>query len=104
MITSCLRPNIVYKFACGRCNATYFGETCRHFNIKDREHSGISPLTNKPSKSKKSTGAKDHMLMCDQPVSFDDFKVLAYSNPNLTKLYLRYSHVPKVQSCKLKKH
>ena len=36
------------------------------------EHSGISP-------SKKSTAAKGYMLMCDQLVSFDDFKVLASS-------------------------
>ena len=76
----CLRSNIVYKFTCGRCNATYYGETCRHFKVRVGEHSGISPLTNKRSKSKKSTAVKDHMLICDQPVSFDDFKVLASSN------------------------
>ena len=35
---------------------------------------------NKRSKSKKLTAVKDHMLICDQPVSFDDFKVLASSN------------------------
>ena len=29
---------------------------------------------------KKSTAVKDHMLICDRPVSFDDFKVLAFSN------------------------
>ena len=79
-ITLCSRSNIVFKFACGRCNATYYGETCRHFKVRVGEHSGISPLTNKRSKSKKSTAVKDHMLMCDQPVSFDDFKVLASSN------------------------
>ena len=27
-----------------------------------------------------STAIKDHMVMCEQPVSFDDFKVLASSN------------------------
>ena len=79
-IPLCLRSNIVYKFTCGRCNATYYGETCRHFKVRVGEHSGISPLTNKRSKSKKSTAVKDHMVMCDQPVSFDDFKVLASSN------------------------
>ena len=29
---SCLRSNTVYTFGCGRCNATYYGETCHHFN------------------------------------------------------------------------
>ena len=79
-IPLCLRSNIVYKFACGRCSATYYAETCRYFKVRVGEHTGISPLTNKRSKSKKSTAVKNHMLMCDQPVSFDDFKVLASSN------------------------
>ena len=65
---------------CGRCNATYYGETCHHFKVRVGEHSGISPLTNKRSKSKKSTAVKDHMLICDQLASFDDFKVLASGN------------------------
>ena len=70
----------VYKFTCGRCNATYYGKTCHHCKVRVGEHSGISTLTNKRSNSKKSTTVKDHMVMCDQPVSFDDFKVLASSN------------------------
>ena len=43
----CLRSNIVFKFPCGRCNATSYGETCRHFKVRVGEHPGISPLTNK---------------------------------------------------------
>ena len=76
----CLRSNIVYKFGCGRCNATYCGETWRRFKIRVGKNSGISPLTNKRFKSKKSTAIKDHMLVCDQQVPFDHFKVLATSN------------------------
>ena len=53
---------------------------CHHFKVRVVEHSSISPLMNKRSKSKKLTAVKGHMLICDQPVSFDDFKVLAYSN------------------------
>ena len=79
-IPLCLRSNIAYKFTCGRCNATYYGEKCRHFKVRVGEHSGISPLTNKRYKSKKSTAVKDHMLICDQLVSFDDFKLLTSSN------------------------
>ena len=75
-----LRSNVVYKFSCGRCNATYYGETCRHLNIRVGEHSGVSPLTGKKSKTKKTTAIKDHMLFCDHVVSLEDFKILASSN------------------------
>ena len=40
-----LRSNVVYKFSCGRCNATYYGKTCQHLSIRVGEDSGISPLT-----------------------------------------------------------
>ena len=76
----CLHSNIVYEFMCGRCNATCYSKTYHHFKVRIGEHSGISPLTNKQSKSKKSTAIKDHMLMCNQPVSFDVFKVPPSSN------------------------
>ena len=75
-----LRSNVVYKFSCGRCNATYYGETCHHLNIRVGEHSGVSPLTGKKSKTKKTTAIKDHMLFCDHVVSLEDFKILASSN------------------------
>ena len=62
---------------CSRCNATYYGKTSHHFKVRVGEHSSISPLTNKRLKSKKSTVVKEHMVMWDQPVFFDNFKVLA---------------------------
>ena len=79
-ISLCLCSNIIYKFACGRCNTTCYDKSCRYFNLRVCEHSGTSPLTNKPAKSKKLIAVKGHMLMCDQLVCFDDFKVLASSN------------------------
>ena len=42
-----LRSNVIYKFLCGRCNATYYGETYRHLSVRFGEHSGVSPLTGK---------------------------------------------------------
>ena len=75
-----LHSNVVYKFFCGRCNATYYGETCQHLNIRVGEHSGISPLTRKKLKAKTTTAVNDHTLFCNHIVSLDDFNILASSN------------------------
>ena len=87
----CLRSNIVYKFWCGRCNATYYSETCQHLSVRVGEHSGVSPLTEKKLKSKKSTAVKRHMLFCHHIVSTDDFKILATSDS--------YFHVKVKENC-----
>ena len=75
-----LRSNVVCKFSCGRYNVTYYGETCRHLNIRVGEHLDVSPLTRKKSKAKTSTAIKHHMLLCDHVVSLEDFKILASNN------------------------
>ena len=72
----CLGSNVIYKFSCDRCNATYYGETCRHLSVRVGEDSGVSPLTGNKSKSKKSTAVKYQMLLCDHIVSIDEFKIL----------------------------
>ena len=76
----CLRSNVFYKFSCGRCNATHYDKTCRHLSVRVGEHSGVSPLTGKKSKSIKSAAVKDRMLSCDHYVSIGDFKILATSD------------------------
>ena len=72
-----LSYNIAYKFSCGRCKATYCSKTCRHVSVRVGKHLGVSSLTGKKSKSKKSTSVKDHMLFCGHNVSIGDFKTLA---------------------------
>ena len=76
----CLRSNVFYTFLWGRFNATYYNKTCQHLSFGVGKHSGVSLLTGKKSKSKKSTAVKDHMLFCDHIVSINDFKVLATSD------------------------
>ena len=76
----CLCSKVVYKFSCGRRNATYFGETCWHLSVRVGERLRVSPLTGKKSEFKKSTAVKDHMLFCDHIVSIDDFKLLSTSD------------------------
>ena len=74
-----LTSGIVYKFQCGFCNESYYGECVRHFNVRIGEHICISPLTKKPVKPKNSSVA-DHLLFCNHSASYDDVSILTHDN------------------------
>ena len=48
-----LVSGVVYKYTCGRCNSTYYGETDTHLKVRSVEYIGISPLIFKKTKSSK---------------------------------------------------
>ena len=39
-----LISKVVYKYTCGRCNSSYYGETDRHLRERAGEHIGLSPF------------------------------------------------------------
>ena len=47
-----LTSGVVYKFQCGLCNESYYGECMRHLNIRIGEDIGISPLSRKQVKTR----------------------------------------------------
>ena len=67
---------VVYKFQCGRCNASYYGETDRHFKLRSGEHIAISPLTFKYVKPSVKSSTRDHLLFCNHDPSFDYSNIL----------------------------
>ena len=69
-LTSC----VVYKFQCGLCNESYYGECVRHMNVRIGAHIGISPLTKKQVKPKNSF-IDDHLLFCNQSSYHDNFSI-----------------------------
>ena len=72
-----LVSGVVYKYTCGRCNSTYYGETDRHLKVRSGEHIGISPLTFKKTKPSKESAIRDHLLNCNNISSFEEFNILA---------------------------
>ena len=44
--------------------------------VRVSEHQGVSPRTVKLLKGTLSTSVRDHMLVCNHKVAWDDFKVL----------------------------
>ena len=69
-----LISGVVYKFQCGLCNESYYGESIRHLDI------GVSPLTGKKVKPSTNSAICDHLLHCNFLPSFDNFSVLAYES------------------------
>ena len=72
-----LLSGLVYKLKCGRCKATYYGKTKRHFKLRICEPSGISHLTGKKEKidNNKLMAIQEHLLFCNYSPSFEDLSI-----------------------------
>ena len=71
---------VAYKKRYGSCKCSYYGDTDRHLNVTCGEHIGISPLTSKKTKPSKESAIRDHLLICNNVPSFDEFSILAHGN------------------------
>ena len=71
---------VVYKYTCGRCDSTYYGQTDRHLKVRSGEHIGISPLAFKKTKPSKESAIRDHLLNCNNIPSFEEFIILTNGN------------------------
>ena len=71
-----MRSLLCYKFQCSSCNATYYGKTKRHFKVRVSKHMGVSAHTGKNIKATKNSAVRDHMVVFNNTVTFEDFSVL----------------------------
>ena len=55
----------------------YYGKTKRHFKVCVSENMNISARTGKNIDSTKNSAVQDHIFVCNNIVSFEDFSVLA---------------------------
>ena len=79
-----LRPDIVYKFKCDGCNATYYGRTKHHFKVRMCEQLEASVLTGKTVKGDNDSAIKEHHLFCNHSSGFDDFPIIASNSNDFT--------------------
>ena len=78
-----IRSLLCYKFQCISYNATYYGKTKRHIKVRVSDHVKIK-ISNLPKI------LRDHMLVCNNIVSFEDFSVLS-NRANNFKIKLQES-------------
>ena len=77
-----LISGVAYKFQCGLCNESYYGESIRHLDIRSGKHIGVSPLTGKKVKPSSNSATCDPLHHYNFLPSFDNFSVLAHVNKN----------------------
>ena len=67
--------NVIYKYTCSGCDATYYGKTKRHLIVRCREHLGINKVGQKIKSNSSSIG--DHISKFGHKASFDDFEIIS---------------------------
>ena len=75
-----LVSGVVYKYKCGRCNSSYYGEKDRNLKGRSGEHIAKSPLTFRKLKLSKQNANRDHLLNCNNISSSDDFTISTYGH------------------------
>ena len=57
-----ISSDLMQKFTCSCCNATYYEESERHFSVRVPEHLGMTPLNGKRVKNPKKSSISDHIF------------------------------------------
>ena len=84
------RSRVVYKFACASCNASYVGETTRHFSTRVREHL----VSDKASHIFKHLKNSEH---CRALCSVDCFHILDHSSTSFQLKIKEDIHIQREQ-------
>lgn len=79
-----LASNVVYRYKCSSCDATYIGKTSRHFGVRTGEHLGISIRTNKSIKPDKNSAIQQHFLDSGHVLHLDNFKIIDRAQTSYT--------------------
>lgn len=68
--------NVVYKYSCAQCSATYIGESSRHLKTRICEHRNLSPRTGELYRTACKSNIFKHFLETDHEVLPCNFEIL----------------------------
>ena len=75
-IPTSVLSNVVYKYTCEQCTATYYGETTRHLCTRIAEHKGLSSRTGKPLTHPPFSSIRDHCLLYGHGLESKNFSII----------------------------
>lgn len=71
-----LASNVVYHFTCGGCNATYVGQTTRHFAVRCADHLGVSARTGGRIHPTTPSQVHQHLTSSGHACNNSNFKII----------------------------
>ena len=74
-----LCSNVIYKYTCSSCNATYYGKTIRNLKVRCLEHLGRNRSGQKTNSSNPSS-IGEHIGKTGHNATMEDFKIIAKCN------------------------
>ena len=84
-----LKSNVLYKYTCSSCNASYEGETSRHCYVRFCEHLGITPIRSRPSRRVViKSPIHEHIVNTGHVGTLDDF-IITGGGSTFTKFQLQ---------------
>ena len=81
-----LRSNIVYKYTCDACQASYIGESTRHIKTRIAEHRGLSPRTGYPLTNPSHSSIRTHAETTGHEIKTSNFKIVLSTNSQNLKI------------------
>ena len=87
-----LKSNIVYKYTCDTCQASYVGSSTKQAKFQFSQHIGISPRTMLPLNSPPFSSIRNHCSDLDHRIRMSNFSIISTSKSSdiriLESLYI----------------
>jgi hypothetical protein len=88
-----LRSNIVYKYSCECCNASYIGSTHQGMSVRIGQHRGISHRTDRPLSTVMHSLPRNHAEEYNHPINTNNFTIINSSSNSGDLFILESLHI-----------
>ena len=90
-----MKPNVVYKYVCDKCELSYIGSTSRCLFSRSLCHAGLSPTTLRSISSCEHSNIRKHTDSCIGPNSIStqpDFNIDTSTSVNISNFSILSQH------------
>ena len=90
-----MKPNVVYKYVCDKCELSYIGSTSRCLFSRSLCHAGLSPTTLRSISSPEHSNIRKHTDSCIGPNSIStqpDFTIDTSTSVNISNFSILSQH------------